>query len=730
MKHSLYTFLALAGFPVLASAQMVFTFPPTAGVMTEQLTTGATLVEFPLGTDLSTVMQQAEVTIDGRQVEVSELSPRPDTLTVADGQQVVFTYGGKAYAFQFSNGQYFTAVFTSDPHVSQNGHDETTVTEMRGYVKQIAAMGKAGGPRLAFTSLPGYLPHCDIAFSLGDMDADSRHDDNDFAVAHAGFHQAGIPFITMAGNHDCVPDYWTGANGDPGLTFGFNDGGSYANDIARATVEHYCDTAQTHGVESLETITDGSSHTHFAPFTFTFKGIRFYCGQTYWFQKPYDKPTLFAAAKYYAPDGDINALETFAKKHANEPSVWMQHYPFVAGSDCDRWWLDQNDVGRYIKTEDASEYGTHDDVPLYTNAAAKAVAKKKKDKLAAIIMQTRNAVHFSGHTHSFALNNYNTLKDYTVAAPGRDKGAAYIVLLKQGVGVVEVRLAHFNSAVSTGTDSVTTVEIAAQATNAEGALHTRLASALKDLGAPHEGSVDDLNAGFASWFKANAYGGQADVTALLGANTDFEATQGNALASLPQVHYQPGWNVHVASFTNTTNAQYIHLRQRTDDGASSKTSLYIRAKWQDQMATDQVVKQTALPAGTYKLSFSIKRAGTLNKNLCYYEVGGKRNLVTASTAWGKKSFTLQVNKPSLLTLSFGFQGGAGSTESSVSIDNIQLVCTAAGATVNPPTGIGTSQITNQTSNDTRYDLSGRRVQRSYKGLVIRKGKKALMPAAR
>lgn len=729
MKQALYTFFALLAIPTMATAQMTLTFPKTAGVVAEQLTTGATLIEFPLGTNLSTVMQQTVASVDGKAVDATALSPRPDTLKVADGQRVVFTYDGKAYAFQFSNGRYFTAVFTSDPHVNQSGHDETTAPEMRGYIKQIVAMGRNGGPRLSFTSLPGYRPHCDIAFSLGDMDADSRHNDDEFAAAHAAFHQAGIPFITMAGNHDCVPDYWTGANGDPGLTFGFNDGGSYANDIVLNTVKSYCDTAQTDGVTHLETITDGSSHTHFAPFTFTFNGIRFYCGQTYWFQKLYDKPSLFVAAKYYAPDGDINALESFVKQHADEPSVWMQHYPFVAGSDCDRWWLDQNDVGRYIKTEDASDYGTHDDVGLYTTTAAKAVAKKKKDKLADIILQTKNPVHFSGHTHSFAQYSYNQLKDYTVAAPGRDKGAAYIVLLKQGVGVVEVKKAHFNSAVSDGIDSVTTAEIAADATNAEGALHTRLASALQSLGATHEGSVTDLNKGFATWFNTHSKNGQADVTALLGSNTDFETPQSAALTTLPQVHQQPGWNTHVASFTNATNAQYIHLRQRTDDGAASKTSLYIRAKWQDQTAQEQIVKQTALPAGTYQLSLNIKRAGSLTKNLCYYEVGGVRQLIAIPTAWTQKSFFLQVDKPSLLTLSFGFQGGVGSTESSVSIDDIQLVCTAAGATVNPPTGISTAQSTGTTAEDVLYNLAGQRVGSQHKGLVIKKGKKILRTAS-
>lgn len=725
MKRLLYSLLALLAVPAAASAQMTLSFPGLDDVVTEKLSTGVTLIEFPYGTDLSTVLNTAVATVNGNQVEAGKLSPSLDTLSVSDGQSVVFTYEGQTYPFQFSNGHYFTTVFTSDPHIEQTGHDETTVTEMQGYVKQMVYMGKEGGARLAFDALPGYRPHCDLAFSLGDMDGDSKHDDNDFDSAHVAFHEAGIPFLTMAGNHDCVPDYWTGEDGDPGLTWGINDGGAYANKVAQATVQSYWATAQTDGIDSLETITDGSSHTHITPFTFTFNGVRFYCGQTYWYQKPYDEPSLFSSAKYYAPDGDIAALESFVDEHAGQPSVWMQHFPFVAGSDCDRWWLDQNDVGRYIKTEDSSDYGTSDDVAIYTDASAQTVAKKKKDKLAEIILKTKNPVHFSGHTHTFAQNQYNGLTDYTVAAPGYDKGAAYIALMKQGTGVVEVKQAHFNSAVSDGMDSLLQAELPANAINAEGAVETRLSEALNSLGANSEGSLETLDKNFATWFKTNAEDGKADVTALLGDNTGFETTQGSAHSALPQVHSQPGWNVHVASFTNTTNSQYIHLRQRTDDGAATTSSLYIRAKWQDQTAREQIVKQTALPSGTYTLSFSLKRAGTLTENLCYYELDGLRYLVTATTSWAKKSITIQVDKPTLLTLSFGFRGGVGSTESAISVDDIQLECTSAGASDGSSTGISTAQAVKADSQDSLYNISGQRVDSHYHGLVISKGKKII-----
>ncbi|MBQ9671978.1 MAG: hypothetical protein IJV34_03900 [Prevotella sp.] len=40
---------------------------------------------------------------------------------------------------------------------------------------------------------------------------------------------AGIPFIFIAGNHDFTPDYWTGSDGDAGVTYG-STGGANADE--------------------------------------------------------------------------------------------------------------------------------------------------------------------------------------------------------------------------------------------------------------------------------------------------------------------------------------------------------------------------------------------------------------------------------------------------------------------------------------------------------------------
>ena len=346
---------------------------------------------------------------------------------------------------------YFTVVIFSDPHLALTGHDGTSIEQMQTYVNNICGMGRPGGKRIIFPAAPDYVPTADLVMCLGDMDGDSKDDHNDFETVMGGFGNAGIPFITMAGNHDYVPDYWTGDNGDEGHTGG--DSGGVADDATtKHTVDHFKEWSAQLGCEDVYTFSDGSGHRQPDCFTFRFRGVRFYCGQTYWFQKGYTVNKIMGYVtgldKMYAPDALINTLESFAREHASEPSIWTQHYPFLAGSDCDRWWLDQSDVGRYIKTTDWSEYGTNDDLGKWTDDAnARAFATKKKDKLASIINLTKNPIHFSGHTHRWAYNEYNGVRDYTVSSTGYSEtpGAAYVVLCQEGVGTIQVLKTQFNT---------------------------------------------------------------------------------------------------------------------------------------------------------------------------------------------------------------------------------------------------------------------------------------------
>ncbi|MBQ2167598.1 MAG: metallophosphoesterase, partial [Bacteroidaceae bacterium] len=428
-------------------AQMEFSFAKLSGVTTKQLTDGSILVELPVGSKFTDLASYGmSVTVDGKPVELAELSPKPASTEIEDLEKIEFRYKRKKYAFRFTVGAFFTAVVISDSHTAQT--KDASIENEYQYSEAIATMGMDGGKKFGFDNLPGYVPTTSIVLFLGDMDKDSKQEDTEFAAAMSPILAHGIPFVPMLGNHDFVPDYWTGDNPGYGLTV---TGGEPANRAALRTIDAYLDSAQRvkDPIKNVERINDGSSHTQANPFTFVFHNVRFYCGQTYWFQKPYsidfvmkneeplarqsqfrmknEDPLVRQSQKqvrnkslslefgekgdvssyslnkkrasYYAPDGVIDALRKKVEEHREDASIWMQHYPFVAGYNCDRWWLDQTDVGRYIKTEDASIYGTDRNLGFFATDSARAMARKKKDALVDIIAMTKNPVHFSGHTH-------------------------------------------------------------------------------------------------------------------------------------------------------------------------------------------------------------------------------------------------------------------------------------------------------------------------------------------
>lgn len=438
-------FLGLIAAALLATsawAQMTFTYSASASEST--MADGSTLVQLPAGTNLNGGFITS-VKVGGQTVSLDAITPNPKTTFITDGEIETFIYDGKAYSFRFLAGQYFTAVFLSDPHVDTEDIKNTLTSQ----VANIVNMGKEGGKVVTFDKAPkGFVPTADIVFCLGDMDEDKEEDASSpgqyYKDATVAFNNAGIPFITLMGNHDLAPDYWTGEDGTAGLTYG-NTGGSGYNDKSIAIVKEHRTQAQNNGISEVEIFKDNAldCDVQIEPFAFLFKGVRFYVGHTYWFQKPYDKPGIFSSATYYAPDGVINALNTYVESHKNEPSVWMQHYPFVYGSDCDRWWVDQNDVGRFIMPKNASSSAYYTSDKSYTEGNPDVATKK--NKLAEIINKTKSNtetsshVHFSGHVHSSKTETYNGITDYTIGQPGK----AYVVLCKEGVGVLEVQEVTF-----------------------------------------------------------------------------------------------------------------------------------------------------------------------------------------------------------------------------------------------------------------------------------------------
>ncbi len=446
-------------------AQMTFTLNgATYADVAERNSKGLTTVTLPAGTDLSGLITAVQV--DGVTVEASQVTPNPTTTTLNYNELKVFTYNNKAYGFIFAEDVWFCAVIISDCHVDQgSGHDGTSAADLTAIMNNIIAMGQDGTKKVTFTTegATNLVPKTSIIFCLGDVDQDKGDDGS--SGTHETFlgctadlaKTAGIPFIFIAGNHDISPDYW--GDGSKGITYG-TSGGYHADQqtmSAITTNNSYWNSANVFD-ENISYFTSGSNY-DFEPnhFTFKFKDVRFYCANCYWFQKPYNAPGLLSNTNgtIYAPDGIVSNLNTFVEAHATEASVWMQHYPWLAGSDCNRWWLDQNENGLYRPSKNESIYGSSTSGIAYNDATS--ANTLKKDPLSAIMMKTAGKVdgkvqHFSGHYHRFDDQTYtstvasdNMVRDYTVAANGNTNQTnnAFVVLFKRGEGVKEVIQTQF-----------------------------------------------------------------------------------------------------------------------------------------------------------------------------------------------------------------------------------------------------------------------------------------------
>ena len=459
--RKLLTFFLLCVVAMTANAQMTFTLNGLtyANCAESNPLDGSTTVKVPAGTNLNGLITAVQV--DGQTVNASQIKPNPTTTNITSGELEVFVYNNKAYGFRFEEDIWFCAVFISDCHTNQgSGHDGTSASDLTTIMNNICNMGKDGKKKVNFTTegATSLVPKTDIIFCLGDIDQDKGDDGSN--GTHTNFLNAtaevcktkGIPFIFIAGNHDLSPDYWTGENGDPGIKYGLSGTGYNADAKTISAIKDNNTYWNGKGVfdENIRYFTYGNYSFQPNHFTFKFKDVRFYCANNYWFQKSYNNPSMFSSAAYYAPDGVINALNSFVESHSDEASVWMQHYPWLAGSDCNRWWLDQNDVGKYITSSNSSSYGSSTSGIAYNDATS--ANTLKKDPLSEIMMKTAGKVdgkvqHFSGHYHRFydatytsTVNSTNQVHDYTVAANGNgdQSNNAYVVLFKRGEGVKEV----------------------------------------------------------------------------------------------------------------------------------------------------------------------------------------------------------------------------------------------------------------------------------------------------
>lgn len=447
--------LIMAMFAVSSFAQMTFTFAGGTEPTYSEMSDGSYLVQLPVGTDLNSAI--TGVKVNGTDVDATKVVPNPTTTFITENEIETFVYDGKAYSFRFIAGEYFTAVMFGDPHVAQD--NGISVADMQTMVTNILSLGKDGGKSVTFAAAPnGYVPTADIVICLGDMDKDNETSGTNFTNAMQGFNNAEIPFITITGNHDLVPDIYWDSTDDYGLSYT----GCSNNKTALNLVRTQYEKAAGFGGFTVDPITDPDckADVQMEHFTFKYKGVRFYCANNYWFQKPYDEGTLLSkSTTTYAADGTINALNAYVDEHKDEASIWVSHYPFYSEANDyndanERWWLDQNNAAAdrdpvclWPVDADESEFYNGGTPVTYTSAEGQALAEKKKKALADIIVKTKNPRHFSGHSHKddgqdVTATNGTKFRDHTIEAAFSNR-RALVVLCKEGVGVVEVQRVNF-----------------------------------------------------------------------------------------------------------------------------------------------------------------------------------------------------------------------------------------------------------------------------------------------
>lgn len=410
-----------------------FSLKASGATILEQSTesNGTQNLVFPAGTNLNALGLTAEVPAG------AVVTPNPADAVIQDNELEIFTVtysdGTKrAFPYRFTAGRWFTAILFGDPEVNLTDRPNNNATEanLTKWANNIVAMHNSG--KFSFTANKHITPKADIVICMGDMDGDSETSGS--AIKNSLFNvftAANIPFITMAGNHDLVPDYWGSDTSDKGIKS--NIGGGYAaNNFALNLVTDYLNTAKNNGIENVQRFSQSSGEVQPQPFTFTYKGVRFYVGQTYWFQKPYNPPTTLVfegTATYYAPNGIISSLQSFVDANASTPSIWVQHYPIGCEN---RWWLDNNEGGYHIDPTDIPDYTT---------------ATQKRNKYMQMISQTKNPVHFSGHNHTESVRTHNyagtVIKDY-VAPYFATAGGCFMVLCHEGEGVKEIQSVTFD----------------------------------------------------------------------------------------------------------------------------------------------------------------------------------------------------------------------------------------------------------------------------------------------
>lgn len=344
------------------------------------------------------------------------------TITSEDGRKSTVSY-------RWIRNDFFTMVVLGDPEYDMRNYS-LSGGEVAGYVDKLLQLKSRQD--LYFEPYTGLKIKYDPTLVLiaGDINTDNSKDEGEeFMQVFGALYKAGVPCIAMAGNHDWQPYHWGDlADYQDKNDYGYTVSGSMNNDRTLTVINRSISESEKLGITDVHRFlsTDyGYAYREVSPFVFKFKGIRFYCGQCYWFQQWYKAGGLFPTrpATFYNTDEIMDDLEQrIDQGWGKEPAVWIQHYPLTNQKE---WWHDRQ--GFSIDADaNKSKWQTYEE---------------KLQELEKLIYKTTNPVFFAGHTHQSAHYTHTDGAckfDEWVTGYFHDRWV-YVVLLKENYGVVDVK---------------------------------------------------------------------------------------------------------------------------------------------------------------------------------------------------------------------------------------------------------------------------------------------------
>lgn len=350
--------------------------------------------------------------------EGARISPDPNT---------VFRIPGKYKSEQFTitsasgiTGRPFTVQYYPDPVYTLVVLGDTE-WNMRGYpmaqaitdANKIARIKREA--RHAYKEHPKFKYNPELLMVVGDVSPDRDNNPADFFKVFDECYRAGIKCMNIFGNHDWDPEKWSDGPG-----FSFFAGEEQLN-YSRKRIQ---EAAKKSGIAIEYLIATDKWWYDPMPYAFTYRGVKYYCGNSFWFLPYYrpfgvpndwlTDPSLWTKPKFKNADPIIESLERMVDRNIDSPVIWMQHYPFVSNDD---WW------------------GTFSHNGQYNNG------DKRRQKLKELIFKTRNPASFAGHIHYSRVDTYSDgwgkrFTEYVTPYFRSGGGSGYFVLVSEKEGVL------------------------------------------------------------------------------------------------------------------------------------------------------------------------------------------------------------------------------------------------------------------------------------------------------